>query len=622
FRFTEDTDDTGVVARMNARLVRRGPDDEGVVHDGAVTLGNRRLAILDLTAAGHQPMPSATGRFLTTYNGEIYNHAELADELGLDARRRRSRTDTEVILWAWERWGAEALDRMVGQWAIAIYDREARRLWLARDRFGEKPLFYHRGAGALAFASSIPALLEAPWAPREIDPDALVEYVTLRYVVAPRTILAGVEKLQPGHLMRVDAGGVEVTRWYAPRFRRDPAAPRDSRVLAEAFGERLERAAQRCLVSDVPVALLLSDGIDSHAIRHALRATGRDVSSYTFAAVADGEGPALGGTNADGATEVCVPARDRIASLEPALGSLTEPVGDGAALATWLLIRGARERATVFLCGHGGDEVLGGYRLSHDRFRLAALRALAWLPAPWMRATIDRYVYGHEPTAERWRRLRRASRATVPDAARYLIHRPLAAEDLRALFGNPAGGARDRTPPVLGAFATIDRLYAQSTGARALDRIQEVMLATFLSTNILTWADAVAMDASAELRMPFLDRDVVDFALTLPPAERVARLPGRANTKMILRRWGRGRLDQAVLSRGKRGFPFGNVPQLLASDGERLRAHMLDAEPVRRLLPGLERWLSHPPAHYHGAREDTLWALLALGIWCAHAGVR
>ena len=218
------------VRRMTALLERRGPDDEGLHNDGPVTLGNRRLAILDLSPAGHQPMESPGGRYVVTFNGEIYNHREVAAELGLSPADLRSRSDTEVLLRAWERWGPDALPRFVGQWAFAVYDRRTRELWLCRDRFGEKPLYYHDSGGALAFASSIPALLGVPWVPRELDPGALCEYLTLRFVVAPRTLIAGIAKVPPGHWLRAGPGGVEMRRWYAPRFRarRNPRCPGES----------------------------------------------------------------------------------------------------------------------------------------------------------------------------------------------------------------------------------------------------------------------------------------------------------------------------------------------------------------------------------------------------------
>lgn len=212
--------------------------------------------------------------------------------------------------------------------------------------------------------------------------------------------------------------------------------------------------------------------------------------------------------------------------------------------------------------------------------------------------------------------MRVASASRSPEAARYLIHRPLPVRDVEMLLGRPLSPADEY-------LGVVDRLYAGcARGATDLDRIQEVMLQTFLGENILPFADATAMDSSAELRMPFLDRDLVDFAFSLPPALRVGSHPGRTNTKLILRAWSRGRVADDVLTRRKRGFPFGNLPELLESDGAVVRERVLGSEAVRAALPGVEAWLSRPSREFRSSREGTLWALLALGIWCGAHGVR
>jgi asparagine synthase (glutamine-hydrolysing) len=567
-------------------------------------------------------MRSADGRYLITFNGEIYNHDALREELGVDRSQMRSRTDTEVLLLAWARWGEAALDRMVGQWAFAVYDRQEGRLWLARDRFGEKPLFYHDERGVLTFASTIRSLVEAPWVPRELDGDAMLEYVTMRYVVSPRTVLRDVKKVPGGCVLRAGPGGVEVRRWYEPLFGPRPGTDRRSRgQLVEEFDELFSQASRRCLVSDVPVALLLSDGIDSNSIRASLAAQRRDVTSFTYALTdsAGGLSPArTGAGEREGEGEelnLRVTPGDRVEKMLPAFASLTEPVGDGAALATWLLIRNARDKATVFLCGHGGDEVLGGYRLSQDRFRLSALRAIARMPLAVNRGALERFLYGAEPVADRRRALLNAPPRKTPVAARYLIHRPLPVEDVVELFGTG-----DRLP---GRYlSTVDQLYGRSREeAGDVDRMQDVMMRTFLSENICSFADSTAMDSSAELRMPFLDRDLVEFVTSLPRSARVSRWPGRANTKLILRWWGKGRLPGDVTSRRKRAFPFGNLPALLESHGDTLTGRVLGSGAVRGALPGVERWLSHEPGYFRGPWEGTLWALLSLGIWCEAVGV-
>ncbi|UCH84916.1 MAG: asparagine synthase (glutamine-hydrolyzing) [Candidatus Latescibacterota bacterium] len=622
YRFREGADDRSIVGEMIARLERRGPDDQGVEQDGPLTVGNRRLAILDLSTAGHQPMRSADGRYLVSFNGEIYNHDDIRRELGIESSDLRSTTDTEIVLHAWARWGPDALHHMVGQWAMALFDSRESRLWLARDRFGEKPLYYYHDSNTLSFASSLPALVEAPWVPRELDSETLVEYATLRYVVSPRTVISGVRKLPGGHILSVSKDGINEQRWYTPHFntlakmeKRSPSS------LVEEFDALFARASTRCLVSDVPVALLLSDGIDSNSIRAVLSGHGRQVRSFTYTLTDSSSGlsandadPA-GGTDGSVAMDLRVTATDRVRQMVPAFESFTEPVGDGAALATWLLIRNAREHATVFLCGHGGDEILGGYRLSQDRFRLALVRSIVGLPLPLVRRLVDRFVHGNESVEHRRRALLSVPPKRTPEATRYLIHRPLPVEDLETLLHRPLA-------PADGYVATIDRLYAECLdSATDLDRMQKVMVHTFLSENILSFADSVAMDSSAELRMPFLDRDLVEFVMSLPSHARVSRWPGRANTKLILRWWSDGRLPAAIVSQRKRAFPFGNLPELLSQHGGLLRDRILGSVAVRRVFPGVEKWLEQDPIYYRGPWEGTLWALLSLGIWCDRHGI-
>jgi asparagine synthase (glutamine-hydrolysing) len=582
--------------------------------EGPLMLGHRRLAVLDLTDAARQPMESPGGRYVASFNGEIYNFRDLRRECGLGPNDLRSQSDTEVLLAAWERWGEECLRRLVGQFAFALYDRVDRRLWLVRDRFGEKPLFYHRDGKALVFASSLQAVLKAPWIRAEIDDESLAEFLTLRYVVSPNTLLRGVQKLPPGHLLCADAAGVRIRRWWSPqfRYRQDPLPSLRQDDLVEEFGSLLEQACRRCVISDVPVALLLSDGIDSNSILAVLRAAGLQFPSFSFRPIHtrdEGNGPLPPSPEDPENNEVlAIHPLQSLEKLEGALSGFTEPVGDGSSVATWHLIRNARSRATVFLCGHGGDEVLGGYRLSQERFRLAALHHLCRLPGPWFDPIVERYTYGASPVAVRKRDLVRAAAHRVPAAARYLIHRPLSFEDLGMLFGGrgvPGGYLR-----------SVERLYEECAEESAdLDAMQEVLMRTFLSENILTFADSVAMDSSAELRMPFLDRDLVEFTLRLPPRFRVSHWPGHANTKRILRDWGRTHLPAAVLNRKKRTFNFGNIRHLLSHGGGELREMILGIGPLKERLPGLQSLLSRPPDTIRGPTEGTLWALLSLAVW-------
>lgn len=604
---------------MLGRLERRGPDADGLLSEGPLTLGHRRLSIIDLSDAGRQPMVSANGRYVVSYNGEVYNFSDLREELGVEEGELRSSSDTEILLLAWQKWGPAALDRMVGQWAFAIYDRQEQKLWLARDRFGEKPLYYHEGGGALTFSSTLASLMQAPWVPRELDEDSLVEYLTVRYVIAPRTVLRDVRKLPGGCLLEAGPDGTKVRTWYDARFRprRERFRGRSKEDLAEEFGSLLVQASKRCLVSDVPVALLLSDGIDSNSIRYAMREGGRHVSTFTY--VMTNDEPGLVPVDSKGfdapSWDLRVTPRGRLETMDEAFSRFTEPMGDGASLATWLLIRNAREHATVFVCGHGSDEVLGGYRLSQDRFRLQGMKWISWLPPITLRALFENKTFGPESADDRQRRFRRTPFRKLPEVARYLIHRPLPHQDVSQILEQ--SGVPDHY------LDAVDRLYGDcGDHASSLDRIQEVMIRTFLAEDILSFADSVAMDSSAELRLPFLDRDLVEFVWSLPDSARVHFWPGRANTKQILRFWGENHIPREIVERRKRNFNYGTVRELLAEDEARVQDRMLGCEPLRRALPGLEKWLQNPREYFRGPWEGTVWALLSLGIWAEASGVR
>ena len=599
-RLQGDPDATSDVLAMLACLTRRGPDDQGLERADRTTLGHRRLAIQDLTAAGHQPMRSPDGRYLVVFNGEIYNVDEVLAELGLTSADLRSRSDTEVLLRAWERWGIASLDRFAGQWAFAMHDTTTGTLWLARDRFGEKPLYVHADASRIAFASSLESLTRVPGVPRTLDPQAVAEYLAVRWVLAPRTILRDVEKVPPGTVWEYRADGRRHEhRWYDPRFVPDARlAQAPEAELSEAFDVAFRRACRRCRIGDVPSALLLSDGIDSHAIRHALEQDGPALPTLTFEP--ERRTPALA---------------ERLAALDHVFGALTEPIGDGASLATWTLIHEARPHATVFLCGHGGDEILGGYRLSQDGARLRLFHALAHLPGLPTAGALRRWRREGESLATLRHRLRTTPSRETPATLRFLVDRALPADLWRGLVADGPAATFD-------PLARIDALYAEcAPDATALDRIQEVLLRTFLSANILSFADSVAMDQAAELRMPFLDRDLVAFALTVPAARRVGVIPGRTNTKLVLRRWAEGRLPDAVRHRHKRGFRSLNVSELLADGGATVRRRLLGSPALQRTVPGLSAWLDTLAPGDAGPFGGTLWAMLVLQSWCDRLGV-
>jgi asparagine synthase (glutamine-hydrolysing) len=288
-------------------------------------------------------------------------------------------------------------------------------------------------------------------------------------------------------------------------------------------------------------------------------------------------------------------------------------VGDLAALATSAVIARARAGSTVFLCGHGADEVLGGYRLSQDRFRIAALRRAGRLPLSFVRRGVDRHVFGDASFAARRARFLGSSMRAAPAGASYLMQRPESACQMGALYDRAEWGAENY-------LAGVDRLYEECDDAATdLARMQEVMIRTFLCADILPFADSSAMESSAELRMPYLDHDLVELVLALPDHERVGRVPGRTNTKLPLRRWARDRLPRQVTRQRKKPFAAGNLDAIVG-DASFVRDRILGSAGVRRALPGVETWLEGRLDQVPLRVDGMVWTLLTLAAWSLGVG--
>ena len=363
------------LSRMIGRLAHRGPDDSGVwvSDDGCAALGHRRLSILDLSPAGHQPMTSATGRYTISYNGEVYNSGELGARLQKESGVRFPRPlDTEVMLAAFEAWGVRRIEQFVGMFAFAVWDRDERCLWLARDRLGVKPLYYCDTGQALIFASELKALLAHPECPREVARDALALYLHLGYVPAPQSILCGVRKLPPGRLLRVEADGrmQDIAYWELARVAGSGLAapfPGSAEETASELDRLLREAVRLRMVADVPLGAFLSGGIDSSTVVALMQAqSARPVNTYTIgfreagyneAEYAAGVARHLGTAH----TELYVTNRDAL-DVIPSLPEIyDEPFADASQIPTFLVSRLARAHVTVSLSGDGGDELFGGY---------------------------------------------------------------------------------------------------------------------------------------------------------------------------------------------------------------------------------------------------------------------
>ncbi|MBK6972149.1 MAG: asparagine synthase (glutamine-hydrolyzing) [Sterolibacteriaceae bacterium] len=641
-----------VARRMATAIISRGPDDEGVWSDkeAGIFLAHRRLSILDLTTAGHQPMASACGRYIIAFNGEIYNHralrAEIEAALGLSreaaAARWRGHSDTEVLLAAVSNWGLiEALRRAVGMFALAVWDRATRTLQLARDRVGEKPLYYSHVGGCLRFASELKALHADPaWQP-QIDRDALALYMRHAYVPAPHTIYRETFKVQPGTVLSFRSGNeapVQQTYWSAWDVASKaasgltgsadafPAADlgRATDALEAVLGDAIELQ----MVADVPLGAFLSGGIDSSTIVALMQARstrpvrtftiGFDEGGYDEAVHAKAVARYLGTEH----TELYVSAGQALSVVDSLPQMFDEPFGDSSQIPTFLVAQMARQHVTVSLSGDAGDELLGGY----NRYFLARGiwdRVRGW-PLP-MRRAIASVLQGVTP--ERWNRLIGAAPSLLP--ARYRHANPgdklhklagmLDARSMREVYrrlvslwnepGHLVRGSREPQGPL------CDERPWRELGDPSL-AMMYLDLLTYLPDDILVKVDRAAMAVGLETRVPLLDHRVIEFAWRLPVSMKVRGGIGKLLLREVLYR----HVPRALVERPKMGFGIPLDAWLRGPlrawaedllDESRLRSQgFLDPETVRL------KWTEHLSGRRNW--QYALWNVLMFQAWYAH----
>lgn len=601
------------VVEMARRLAHRGPDGEGFYFGQGVALGHRRLAIIDLEG-GQQPLANETGDVWVVFNGEIYNFQELRGGLEAKGHHFRTRSDTEVIVHLYEEEGEGFAGRLRGMFAVALWDARERRLVLARDRLGIKPLYYVLGKASLTFASEVKALLAWPDIAAEVDLAALGCYLSYFYVPAPGTLFAGVRKLEPGHLLVCEGGRVRQRKYWELAFRPEPGLSEDAWV--ERLRAALQETVRLHLISDVPVGTLLSGGIDSTAILSLQQALGiSPLQSFTVGYQEDGladERPyARLAASHFGAShhEVVLEGAEFTTALEHCLWHLEEPLCELPAVALLAVCRLASHHVKVLLSGEGGDEAFAGYPnyrngliLEWCRLLPPALRgalfgaAGALLPARLgLGQKLAHLAYLSRFSLEE----RYHSRSTTPfglfNRCRHEMLRPGAREALCA------NGALDPR-----------RHFGQVPGEHPLNRMLFVDIKTWLPDDLLVKADKMSMAASVELRVPLLDHVFVELAASVPPRLKLRRLKG----KYILRRALSGLVPRPVLTRPKAGFimPYGRwlsqsreaVREALTGGGS-FCAGLLEPRFVERLMS--EQW--------RGLRDHSpeLFVLYALELW-------
>jgi asparagine synthase (glutamine-hydrolysing) len=539
--------DTEWAGRAAMRIAHRGPDDEGYFADSDLALAFRRLAVIDLSGDGRQPMYSADGRYVLAFDGEIYNYVELAQRLGARGVQLRTRSAAEVLveMYAWQ--GKDVVRQLRGMYAFAIWDRRTRELFCARDPFGIKPFFYVLTAGGqrsrpgpqLRFASERKALADSGEV-SAIDPDALRRYLAFQYVPAPATLVPPARALPPGHVLIARPGGrVDVLRYWRPEFRpaRSPSSASPEKILTA-----LRDSVAVHLRSDVPVGAFLSGGVDSatlcalaaESIPGLLTVTvGFEREGYSEIDQAAATATALGVKS----VPYVITPDEFAACLPRIIWHLDDPMADAAAVPLWFAAREARKHVKVVLSGEGADELFGGYGVYYQPGVVRAGRALPG----WGRATIGR-VASELPVGRRGKGL--LNRTSTPLPRRYIGNAYVFhAEEARNLVHGGSGSEFDVTDPVY--------RQAAEAGLDDVATMQLVDVNTWLPGDILVKADRMAMAHGLELRTPFLDREVLAVAVRLARVEKTAA----GTTKFALREAVGELLPQAAAERVKLGFP-------------------------------------------------------------------
>lgn len=604
--------DPGHLRALADGLAHRGPDAEGFHVDGELGLVHRRLAILDLSDAGRQPLSNEDGRVHVSYNGQLYGFEPLRERLVARGHVFRSRTDTEVLVHLYEERGLDMLEEVDGMFAFALWDARRRRLLIARDRLGIKPLYYTRAAGTFAFASELQALLRLPFVPRRVDPAGVFAFLHQSSVPGAVSVLAGISKLPPGHALVLEGGELRTWSYWQPGTTPAPRLPPAEAALE--LDRRLGAAVRSHLVADVPVGAFLSGGLDSTAVTaHAREAWPGTLHTFSvrFRTPGFDEGPAARATaEALGCQHHELElGPECVAALPELLARADEPFAVSSSLALHHLARFARETVKVVLTGDGADEILAGYPWRHEPDSGPGARPAAFarglalsVVRSWRGSRAGRPGFLHELPARLRRQLFQPAEryaelvcAFTPEQMRHLAHPDLVATAAQAWADGP----------LLRAFAT-------TPGSDEINRRLRVDVATSLVDEMLVKVDRTTMAAGLEARVPFLDRGLVEWALAQPGPDQVHG--GRG--KRVLRRALARRLPE-VAARPKHGFDLPLGPWLRGPLRD-LVADALHPDRVRSrglLAPGAVERLVAAHRDGRGDHSRKLLSLLALELW-------
>jgi len=599
---------------MCRAMVHRGPDDEGYYFDDRVALGMRRLSIIDLVT-GHQPLSNEDGTIWTIYNGEIYNFPELKKRLVDKGHNFRTQTDTEVIVHLYEEKGESFVQDLNGMFAVALWDRAKKKLILVRDRLGVKPLHYLRYKGQLLFSSEIKSLLQSA-CPREIDLEALSQYFTFEYIPAPRTIFRGIQKLLPGEMLVLENGRVTLRPYWDVRFEPKPSPSKSEEEYAEEIEHRLKESVRMRLISDVPLGVFLSGGIDSSSIT-SLMSEGASSPIKTFSIgfkeksfdeldYAKTIAERFGTEHREFVVESSL-VKDLVPLL---MNYVDEPLADASIIPTYIISKLARQYVTVALAGDGGDELFAGYD-TYKAYKVARLyrrvprfirtgivkNLVSLLPATKKRLSFEfkakKFIAGVEYPPEIanfvwWG-------AFTPAAKKNLF-----SEEFREALGQDA-------------FAPVSFHLRNCRAGETLDKLAYLDLKLYLQDDLLVKVDRMSMANSLEIRVPFLDYTFVEFAATIPSS---LKLKGMTS-KYILKKAMSRRLPREIIRRKKIGFdiPLGvwikdELKDFVASvlSPENLnKHHFFNAAHVGKIMK----------EHFDGNHNhrQLLWPLIIFQFW-------
>jgi len=605
-----------VIKRMTDMIAHRGPDGEGFYLSGSVGLGHRRLAIIDISTAGKQPLSNEDETVWVTFNGEIYNFLEIRQDLLKLGHKFRSQTDTEVIVHAYEEWGTKCLHRFNGMFAFVLWDERKGCLWLVRDRLGIKPLFYTYSSQGLVFGSEIKAILCHPQLERKIDYEALTYYLALNYTPAPYTLFAGIRQLLPGHYLIVDAAGSlqEVEYWELTYSEEGKG---NEKYYLEEFNSLLADAINLRLVSDVPFGAFLSGGLDSSSIAYWMsRQMSEPVKTFSIG-FNESSFNELGYARQVAQTiqaehyEQIVKA-DAAQILPQLVWHAEEPTADSSMVAVYYLAQMARQQVTMVLAGDGADEILAGYE-TYQAYYLH--RLYQFIPA-WLRKKAIAPLINNLPVSD-------AKVSWDFKLKRFVAGGELSSEDAHASWRMifDADARAELLSPVSHLYqvnADVFELYrakfAQTNARHPLNRMLYVDTRFYLPNDMLVKVDRMTMTHGLETREPYLDHRLVEFAASVPPKLKLKNL---RHKKYLLKSSFKGKLPKQVLWRKKQGF---NVPNSRWIKQE-LKFFVTDNLLSKSFIDiglfnfqAIEKLLE---VHFNGNADNShqIWCLLTLSLW-------